>query len=130
MYDGGKILIGLLVFAALLLFPVWYNLASSSPTGLPELGKPVKGERCLLDTEQMRADHMALLDDWRDLVVRDGVRTYTNPHGEDFEMSLSHTCLDCHADKAAFCDRCHTFMGVEPYCWDCHIVPQEVTDGA
>jgi hypothetical protein len=36
-------------------------------------------------------------------------------------MSLSNTCLDCHSNKAEFCDRCHNYASVSPYCWDCHI---------
>jgi hypothetical protein len=40
-------------------------------------------------------------------------------------MSLTRTCLDCHSNKAEFCDRCHTYMAVDPYCWDCHVEPKE-----
>ena len=27
-------------------------------------------------------------------------------------MSLSNTCLDCHSNKAEFCDRCHNYASV------------------
>jgi hypothetical protein len=69
----------------------------------------------------MRADHMQLLDLWRHSVVREGKRIYVNPDGKEYNMSLSNTCLDCHSNKAEFCDRCHNYASVRPYCWDCHI---------
>ncbi|MDX1708870.1 MAG: sulfate reduction electron transfer complex DsrMKJOP subunit DsrJ, partial [Desulfobacterales bacterium] len=62
-----------------------------------------------------------LLDVWRDAVVREGKRIYVNPAGKEFNMSLSNTCLDCHSNKAEFCDRCHNYASVRPYCWSCHI---------
>ena len=65
----------------------------------------------------------------RDDVVRRGDRFYINAHGEQVEKSLSNTCLSCHQNKDKFCDRCHNYMGVEPYCWDCHIIPKEVAGG-
>jgi hypothetical protein len=69
----------------------------------------------------MRSEHMRVLDLWRETVVREAKRTYTNPQGKEFVMSLSNTCLDCHSNKADFCDKCHTYASVRPYCWDCHI---------
>jgi hypothetical protein len=69
----------------------------------------------------MRAEHMQLLDLWRESVVRQADRVYTNPKGKQFVMSLSNTCLDCHSNKADFCDKCHNYASVRPYCWDCHI---------
>ncbi|MGD8893899.1 MAG: menaquinol oxidoreductase, partial [Desulfobacterales bacterium] len=35
------------------------------------------------------------------------------------------TCLDCHEEKAEFCDKCHNYASVSPYCWECHIDPKE-----
>jgi hypothetical protein len=66
---------------------------------------------------------MDLLMTWRDDVVRRNVRTWTAPNGKAYTASLSGTCLRCHANKAEFCDRCHTYAGVTPYCWDCHVDP-------
>ena len=78
----------------------------------------------------MRASHMTLLAEWRDRVVRDGVRTYTGADGRVVRMSLSGTCLGtCHTDKTAFCDRCHDYAGVKPACWDCHVVPPAGSTG-
>jgi hypothetical protein len=73
----------------------------------------------------MRADHMTLLNEWRDLVVRENQRTYTATDGTEYEMSLTKTCLDCHSNKEEFCDKCHTYADVSPYCWDCHVESME-----
>ena len=123
MYDASKVLIGLIVFVGLLFFPVWYNAASGKAGYSPELVKPVKGETCVAATDYMRSNHMDLLNDWRDEVVRESDRVHVDEHGNRFEKSLTNTCLDCHADKAGFCDQCHNYMGVDPYCWDCHVIP-------
>jgi len=75
----------------------------------------------------MRTEHMQMLNDWRNMVVRDGTRLYIGSDGRKFEMSLSNTCLQCHSNKTEFCDRCHNYAAVTPYCWDCHIAnPKEI----
>ncbi len=72
----------------------------------------------------MRASHMTLLVEWRDRVVRDGVRTYVDGDGREVAMSLSETCVGaCHTDKAKFCDRCHDYARVTVTCWNCHVAP-------
>ncbi len=126
MYDLGKVIVGLIVFLVLITFPTWYNVATGQATYVPELEKAVKGEQCVADTEYMRAKHMDLLNDWRDRVVRERERVHTAPDGTKYNMSLTNTCLDCHENKEKFCDRCHTYLGVDPYCWDCHIIPKEL----
>jgi hypothetical protein len=80
---------------------------------------------CVLPVEEMRTSHMTLLDDWRDSVVREG-RRMVRVEGLDrpVEMSLTRGCLDCHGSKKAFCDTCHDYADVRPYCWDCHVVPE------
>jgi len=40
-------------------------------------------------------------------------------------MSLQNGCMTCHSNKKKFCDECHNYMAVVPYCWDCHIQPKE-----
>jgi hypothetical protein len=32
--------------------------------------------------------------------------------------------MKCHDNKEEFCDKCHLYAGVTPYCWDCHIDPK------
>ena len=39
--------------------------------------------------------------------------------------SLTNTCIRCHSNKDKFCDECHHFAGVQPYCWACHVMPKE-----
>jgi hypothetical protein len=125
MYDAGKVIVGLVIFLALLTFPTWYNVATGKATYVPELEKAVKGENCVEDTEYMRASHMDLLNTWRDKVVREGERIHVAPDGTKYNMSLTLTCLDCHASKERFCNKCHDYMSVDPYCWDCHVIPEE-----
>ncbi len=127
MYDAGKIVPGLLVFAALFTLPVWLGVGRKTSAQAPKLELPTQSRRCVEDTLTMRAAHMELLNRWRDLSVRAGDRFVTTAGGQRFERSLTRTCLGCHQDKAAFCDRCHDYMGVTPYCWNCHVVPAKDT---
>jgi len=125
MYDASKIVAGLAVFVVLATSPLWYNALSAASPEAPVLQQPTNGStECVEATEYMRANHMDLLDQWRDTVVREDIRTYTSEAGKDYTMSLSDTCLDCHSNKEQFCDACHTYSAVTPYCWDCHVIPE------
>lgn len=128
MYDAGKILIGIILFIILVTSPIWYDLAFGNPTAKPKLVLPTGEEQkeCVMSTEYMRHNHMELLNVWRDDVVRKGNRTFTTASGNKFEMSLTNTCLSCHSNKAEFCDQCHNYLGVNPYCWECHVDPQSL----
>ncbi len=121
---------GLVIFIIVALFPFWINLGETTPTPEPELSAKAKAaKKCVLDKMDMRANHMSLLDEWRDSVVRDSERIYTNADGKEFQMSLStgeNSCLGCHEDKSKFCDQCHTYASVDPYCWECHTNPKEI----
>jgi hypothetical protein len=124
MYDQGKVFAGLAIFVVLLTFPFWFNLGGAAPA--PEIKLSAKAEAAKACVEpNMTVAHMQLLDTWRDTVVRSAQRIYVNSSGKQFEMSLSNTCLDCHVEKAEFCDKCHNYAAVSPYCWDCHIDPKE-----
>ena len=125
MYDGGKIIFGLLIFVGLVTFPIWYTYGSGGPGQPPEIVAPANEKACVESKEFMAAWHMDLLNQWRDSVVREGNRISTTAAGDKFEMSLSNGCMSCHSNKTEFCDRCHDYAGVEPYCWDCHIEPKE-----
>jgi hypothetical protein len=121
---NSKVLIvtGVVVFLLIVLFPFWYMRGKAAPAPEVELTPKAKAaQKCVRSTEYMQAEHMQLLDVWRDAVVREGKRIYVNPAGKEFNMSLSNTCLDCHSNKAEFCDRCHNYASVRPYCWSCHI---------
>jgi len=123
MYDGGKIITGLVIFLVLVTFPFWSNVGQATYQR-PELEKPKEAKTCVEPVDFMRGNHMQMLNQWRDFVVRDAERVYLSSDGRQFEMSLTKTCLDCHADKTKFCDRCHDSGSVRPYCWDCHIQPE------
>jgi len=126
MRDRGKILVGLVVFLILITFPVWYNVAKGKATYVPQLERPANATECVRDSAWMIANHMDLLNEWRDRVVRLDERMDVDLHGHPVEMSLTRTCLGCHENKTEFCDKCHTYMDVDPYCWDCHVDPKEM----
>ncbi len=122
MYDSGKIIIGLVIFVGFMTFPIWYTAGKAAPIPQPELPKQGK---CVESKAFMRAAHMQLLLDWRDQALREGNRWYVNKRGEKVWISLQNSCMKCHPNKDKFCDRCHTYVSVKPYCWDCHYTPKE-----
>jgi hypothetical protein len=131
MYDGGKIIAGLAFFIGLMTSPFWYNAAigkveyhevDGRATSRPTLQKP-KG-KCVESAQYMRAMHMELLYNWREWFVRNNDKYYVSD-GQRYKMSLTNTCLrQCHTNKAEFCDKCHNYVGVTPYCFDCHLIPK------
>lgn len=123
MRDKGIILAGLAVFLGLITFPVWYNMAAGPKAKWQEPVLPKTEKNCVMPKEYMRQKHMELLITWRDEVVRQNVRTFKAFDGRVYNMSLTNTCMKCHDNKKEFCDRCHNYAGVTPYCWDCHIDP-------
>jgi hypothetical protein len=125
MYDGGKIIAGIIIGLIVLTFPIWYTHGKAIKR--PEVKLPEKEKQCVQPGAYMKTKHMQLLDLWRDSVVRVAQRSYVAPSGTEYDMSLQNTCMsaDCHAKKTEFCDRCHNYAGVVPYCWDCHIPPKE-----
>ncbi len=130
LYNGAKIITGVVVFIILITFPLWYGKGKVSPAPVLSLDtsaiNQLKEKQCVEDTAFMRANHMKLLAKWRDEVVRDANRYYTSKNGKVYEQSLSGTCLKCHSNKEQFCDRCHNYVGAKPTCFSCHIVPEEV----
>ena len=129
MYDAGKIIVGIVVFVVLATSPLWFNALTAETPEAPELQLPTNGSTaCVESTEYMRAEHMDLLNQWRDTVVRDNQRTYVSElTGKEYEMSLQKTCMNCHSNKAEFCDACHNYAAVQPYCWSCHVEPAEAS---
>ena len=124
MHDAGKVLAGLVVFLAITTSPAWYHALSGSETGAPAFTFASESQQCLAPTPYMRAFHMDMLDAWRDEAVRTSDTTLIGLDGKRYEKSLAGTCLgDCHSNKDEFCDRCHEYVGAEPYCWDCHGSP-------
>jgi hypothetical protein len=130
MYDGGKILAGLIISIALLTFPIWYNLGRAAKIPEPKLTPKAKQAKyCVEEKSYMRSSHMELLDHWRNWAVRDAKRVYVGFNGKEYDVSLQNTCMDCHSNKKKFCDECHNYTDVTPYCWTCHIEPKEEKEG-
>ena len=153
MYDGWKIIVGLIVCLAFFTFPFFYDAGKAAKAPELELtAKAKEAEACVAPKAYMTHYHMQLLDDWRHSVVRSGERWYDTRKGtwhlrvvrdladatkdpgarlyqpgesKVYYKSLQVTCMDCHSNKTKFCDQCHNYMGVAPYCWDCHVEPEE-----
>ena len=130
LYNRGIILAGIVIFLIAASFPFWYGKGRAVPPPDLKLDTPaierLQEKLCMEPAPFMRANHMRLLNDWRDSVVREGKRTYTAADGKIYEISLTGTCLKCHSNKDQFCDRCHDYAGAKPACWNCHIIPGEV----
>ena len=124
MSDKGKIIGGLVVFLVLVTFPLWNTVVAGGETVMPELEYPAGETACIEDAEFMRANHMDILNQWRNALVRDGESNYTSSTGQEYYMSLTQTCMDCHDDRDAFCTTCHDYSNVNPTCWDCHVEPR------
>ncbi len=121
IYDKGKVIAGLIIFVVMVTFPFWYNHGKAAPAPEPKLSEKAKAAKeCVRPKEFMKAEHMQVLDVWRDTVVRDGQRFYERD-GQTVMMSLTRTCLDCHGSREEFCTKCHDYVGVTPHCWDCHL---------
>ena len=76
--------------------------------------------QCVAPPEVMRRTHMDLLKHRRDRTVHQGVR------GGDESLTR---CIACHASKTdgaaigapdAFCQSCHSYVGVKLDCFECH----------
>ena len=126
MYNKGKIITGLVIFVVLFASPFLYGLVKSEPPPEPELtAKAKEAKQCVEAKAYMVESHMQVLNQWRDEAVRNGNRIYVATNGKEYTVSLQNTCMDCHSNKSKFCDQCHNYAGVSPYCWECHIEPKE-----
>lgn len=125
MYNANKIITGLVIFAILLAFPIWNNVASGKSSYVPEPKIVTDEKQCVEPKQYMKDTHMQLLEEWRQSVVRDGTRMYVASDGKKYDISLTNTCMKCHSNKKEFCDQCHNYAGVSPNCWDCHNAPEE-----
>lgn len=129
MYDSGKVLTGLAIFLVLALSAVGYNMIAGGDKKAPEIEKPKGYDQCVLPKDEMAKSHMVILNEWRDEVVREGKREKVAAGDFMAEKSLQNGCMHCHTSKVKFCDRCHEYASVYPYCWDCHIAPVEPAAG-
>lgn len=124
MYNKKTVIPGLAIFVILVTFPVWFNGLSAGPVPKPEL--PPGGEKeCVAPASEMRDTHMVLLNEWRDNVLREGGRQSVKVGNKEYRKGLQMACMECHSNKEKFCDTCHDYASVKPYCWDCHLTPVE-----
>ncbi|MEA1959978.1 MAG: sulfate reduction electron transfer complex DsrMKJOP subunit DsrJ [Bacillota bacterium] len=124
MYNSRKIITGLVIFVLLVTAPFFLNIGKADEPPEISLDTPIINQldqkQCIESTEFMRTEHMQMLNKWRDQVVREGQTIYISSSGKEYEMSLENNCFECHSNKSQFCDSCHTYADVKPYCWDCH----------
>ena len=126
MYNKGLVIVGLVIFVLFFTSPFLIGLVKSGPPPEPELSpKAELAKQCVEAKKEMVESHMQILNDWRDQAVREGKRTYVAKDGKEYVVSLQNTCMECHSNKSKFCDQCHNYAGVDPYCWECHIAPKE-----
>jgi hypothetical protein len=129
MYDGWKIILGLIIFVGISTFPFLYERGKATPPPDPKIDTPeiqkMVEKKCVESKPYMETEHMKMLNNWRDSVVREGKTIYVASDGKQYIMSLTNTCMKCHSNKKKFCDECHNYADVNPYCWECHIEPKE-----
>ena len=124
MYNRDKVIPGIIIFVLFFTVPIWLNFFAKAKE-IPVIEVP-KDKKCVESKEFMRAYHMKLLIEWRDMAIREGKRFYISSNGEKYEISLQKTCMGCHESRENFCAKCHEFTGVHLDCWYCHIAPEEV----
>lgn len=126
MYNAKAVIAGIIVFAGIFSAPFWVNINGTRDYKRPELVLPKtpNEKECVESAEFMRANHMTLLNEWRDEALRNENRVYVASNGKKWTISLQNTCLKCHENYAEFCDKCHVTNNVDPYCWTCHILPK------
>ena len=130
MYKPTKIIIALVIFLAIVTFPIWSSIGSDSVSpdveislDTPAINALGDDASCNYDTDYMRANHMKVLDDWKVEVVRNGNRMIVTEDGREYLASLQNTCFECHSNYEDFCLKCHEYSNVDPSCWECHVEP-------
>jgi hypothetical protein len=112
------------VLGGLILLPFVLSLVGAPFTGEEEmpgvfLEQPdPQYENCVRDAAYMRFQHMDLLKDTREQVIREGVKGGITLAG----------CGDCHRNREAFCDRCHAAVTLNLDCWGCHYYPETAAE--
>lgn len=125
MYNAKAVITGIIIFVAIFSSPFWAGWIGQDYTKTGVV-LPREEKQCIEDTEFMRAQHMRLLDEWRDKALREENRVYISAlNGKKWVISLQNTCMKCHSNYAEFCEKCHISNSVYPYCWTCHIIPTE-----
>lgn len=125
MYNAKAVIIGMVIFGVIFTSPFWLGWLGQDYTKTGVVILPGENS-CIEDTEFMRANHMRLLNEWRDEALRKENREYKSAlNGKVWLISLQRTCMTCHSNYHEFCEKCHVANSVYPYCWTCHIIPGE-----
>lgn len=124
MYNAKAVVAGIIIFVVLCTSPFWAAMTGQDykKTGIVPPGDE---KNCVENVTFMRAQHMRLLNEWRDEALRRENRTYIAADGKKWTISLQNTCFKCHSNYKDFCQKCHVANSVDPYCWTCHIIPGE-----
>ena len=70
MYNAKAVILGILVFAVLFSTPFWANFGGTKDYKRPAIVLPQNEKECVEPVEFMRAEHMYLLNEWRDQALR------------------------------------------------------------
>jgi hypothetical protein len=112
------------VLAIVILLPLGFSLAGAvfadeeeMPGVFLEQPDP-RYENCVRDAEYMRFQHMDLLKETRERVIREGVKGGITLAG----------CGDCHRNRDRFCNRCHEAVTLNLDCFGCHYYPESSED--
>lgn len=93
MYDGGKIITGLIIFIALTTFPFYCNIGKTVARPEPEAIRNVDIMPWYhIPVKKWRSSHMN--------IINSGAVTKEN-------------CLPCHYEPEKFCNKCHEYVGVK-----------------
>jgi hypothetical protein len=88
-----------------------------------------KAGACVAPTEEMRRNHMQMLQHQRDRTMRRGIR--------ESRFSLKN-CVECHASRETgsvigpegFCSSCHAYASVSMDCFECHSAERQARTAA
>lgn len=113
----------LLLVAALGLTTLLAGCDSAPPATNLATAK-AKAEQCVEPTDEMRSNHMAMLDHQRDATMIEGIRTTKHSLNECINCHVASTKEDGtplhYGDDEHFCSTCHTYAGVKIDCFQCH----------
>lgn len=123
LYNAKAVYAGIAAFLVICGSPFWAGIGSYDYKK-PEVTLPANETQCVESAAFMKAEHMQLLNEWRDQALRADTRTYISASGSKWDISLQNTCLKCHNNYEEFCDKCHKTNNVDPYCWTCHVLPK------
>ena len=69
LYNAKAVTVGIVAFLVVCTSPFWAGFGSSDYTS-PKVSLPKDAKECIEDTAFMKAEHMQLLNEWRDQALR------------------------------------------------------------